>query len=78
MRHEIWQQLRSEANEVVTREPLLASHVYSCILNHECLGSALSFIVANKLADAVVSAFTIRELFDQAFVKCPYADTCCS
>ena len=70
MRHEIWQQLRSEANEVVTREPLLASHVYSCILNHECLGSALSFIVANKLADAVVSAFTIRELFDQAFVDC--------
>ncbi|WP_338365007.1 serine O-acetyltransferase [uncultured Pseudoalteromonas sp.] len=70
MRHEIWQQLRSEANEVVTREPLLASHVYSCILNHECLGSALSFIVANKLADAVVSAFTIRELFDQAFVRC--------
>eukprot|EP00487_Bulimina_marginata_P004631 TRINITY_DN21445_c0_g1_i1.p1 TRINITY_DN21445_c0_g1~~TRINITY_DN21445_c0_g1_i1.p1 ORF type:complete len:174 (-),score=50.96 TRINITY_DN21445_c0_g1_i1:2-523(-) len=70
MRHEIWLQLRSEANEVVTREPLLASHVYSCILNHECLGSALSFIVANKLADAVVSAFTIRELFDQAFVDC--------
>lgn len=70
MRHEIWQQLRSEATEVVTREPLLASHVYSCILNHDCLGSALSFIVANKLADAVVSAFTIRELFDQAFVEC--------
>ena len=70
MRHEIWQKLREEANEVVTREPLLASHVYSCVLNHECLGSALSFIVANKLADAVVSAFTIRELFDQAFVKC--------
>ena len=70
MRDEIWQKLREEANEVVTREPLLASHVYSCVLNHECLGSALSFIVANKLADAVVSAFTIRELFDQAFVKC--------
>ncbi|WP_462159036.1 serine O-acetyltransferase [Pseudoalteromonas sp. GB56] len=70
MRHEIWQQLREEANQVVTKEPLLASHVYSCVLNHDCLGSALSFIVANKLADAVVSAFTIRELFDQAFVKC--------
>jgi serine O-acetyltransferase len=70
MRHEIWQQLRQEATELVSREPLLASHVYSSILNHECLGSALSFIVANKLADAVVSAFTIRELFDQAFVDC--------
>ena len=57
MRHEIWQKLRDEANEVVSREPLLASHVYSCVLNHECLGSALSFIVANKLADAFNNNF---------------------
>lgn len=70
MRHEIWQQLKQEAFELVTKEPLLASHVYSSVLNHDCLGSALSFIVANKLSDAVVSAFTIRELFDQAFVNC--------
>ncbi|MBE0362943.1 serine O-acetyltransferase [Pseudoalteromonas ulvae UL12] len=70
MRHQIWQQLKVEATELVKKEPLLASHVYSCILNHECLGSALSFIVANKLSDAVVSAFTFRELFDQAFVDC--------
>lgn len=70
MRHQIWQQLRLEAEDLVKKEPLLASHVYSCVLNHECLGSALSFIVANKLSDAVVSAFTFRELFDQAFVDC--------
>jgi serine O-acetyltransferase len=70
MRHEIWQTLQKEAKELVNREPLLASHVYSSILNHDCLGAALSFIVANKLADAVVSAFTIKELFDQAFVDC--------
>ncbi|MCF6456937.1 serine O-acetyltransferase [Pseudoalteromonas sp. MMG024] len=70
MRHTIWQELRKEAEALVRKEPLLASHVYSCVLNHECLGSALSFIVANKLSDAVVSAFTFRELFDQAFVNC--------
>lgn len=70
IRHEIWHKLREEANQVVIKEPLLASHVYSSVLNHDCLGSALSFIVANKLADAVVSAFTIRELFDKAFVHC--------
>ena len=70
MRHQIWQDLRQEAEALVKKEPLLASHVYSCVLNHECLGSALSFIVANKLSDAVVSAFTFRELFDQAFVNC--------
>ncbi len=70
MRHQIWQQLRLEAEDLIRTEPLLASHVYSCILNHSCLGSALSFIVANKLTDGVVSAFTFRELFDQAFVNC--------
>ncbi len=70
MRHKIWKQLRVEATALVQKEPLLASHVYSCVLNHDCLGSALSFIVANKLSDAVVSAFTFRELFDQAFVDC--------
>lgn len=70
MRHQIWQQLRLEAEDLIRTEPLLASHVYSCILNHTCLGSALSFIVANKLTDGVVSAFTFRELFDQAFVNC--------
>jgi len=70
MRYEVWEQLRVEATALVKKEPLLASHVYSCVLNHECLGSALSFIVANKLSDAVVSPFTFRELFDQAFVDC--------
>jgi len=70
MRYEVWEQLRVEAQALVKKEPLLASHVYSCVLNHECLGSALSFIVANKLSDAVVSPFTFRELFDQAFVDC--------
>ncbi|WP_299489537.1 serine O-acetyltransferase [uncultured Shewanella sp.] len=70
MRYEVWEQLRIEATALVQKEPLLASHVYSCVLNHECLGSALSFIVANKLSDAVVSPFTFRELFDQAFINC--------
>ncbi|MEI6859883.1 MAG: serine O-acetyltransferase [Shewanella sp.] len=70
MRYEVWEQLRDEAEALVRKEPLLASHVYSSILNHECLGSALSFIVANKLSDGVVSPCTFRELFDKAFIHC--------
>ncbi|MBL4816502.1 MAG: serine O-acetyltransferase, partial [Shewanella sp.] len=70
MRYEVWEQLRVEAEALVRKEPLLASHVYSSILNHDCLGSALSFIVANKLSDGVVSPFTFRELFDKAFIHC--------
>jgi len=70
MRYEVWEQLRVEAEDLVKQEPLLASHVYTSILNHECLGSALSFVVANKLSDGVVSPFTFRELFDKAFIHC--------
>ncbi len=67
MRNHIWQQLHSKALELVNKEPLLASHVYASVLSHQCLGSALSFVIANKLSDPVVPAITIRELFDQAF-----------
>lgn len=69
MHDQVWKQLRVEAQALVEQEPLLASHVYSSVLNHDCLGSALSFIVANKLADNVVSPFTFRELFDEAFTQ---------
>ena len=44
MLDELWQQLKSEAEAVTKEEPLLASYVYACVLNHESLQSALSFI----------------------------------
>ena len=67
MVEELWQKLRDEAQELIRREPLLASYVYACVLNHESLKSSLSFILANKLSDEVMPAVTIRELFDEAF-----------
>ncbi|MBT5719221.1 MAG: serine O-acetyltransferase, partial [Gammaproteobacteria bacterium] len=51
MSQELWQQLKSEAQQVIRQEPLLASYVYACVLNHNSLQSALSFILATKLAD---------------------------
>lgn len=71
MAFDIWQQLRSEAEEMIKREPLLASYVYACILNHNSLASSLSFILANKLSDDVMPVVTVRELFDDAFDSCP-------
>ena len=71
MADDLWQQLRSEAQQVIQEEPLLASYVYACVLNHESLESALSFILANKLSDNVMPAVTFRELFDDAFANCP-------
>ncbi|MEQ8407706.1 MAG: serine O-acetyltransferase [Gammaproteobacteria bacterium] len=71
MTNELWQTLRTEAQEVIKQEPLLASYVYACVLNHDSLEGALSFILAYKLTDDVMPAVTVRELFEQAFAGSP-------
>ncbi|TFH70785.1 serine O-acetyltransferase [Gammaproteobacteria bacterium LSUCC0112] len=67
----IWEKLKSEAQELIDREPLLASYVYACVLNHRNLSSALSYLLAHKLANYVMSAVSIRELIDAAFRDAP-------
>lgn len=71
MHHPIWTKLDEEARLSVQTEPLLASYVYACILNHGSLGSALSFILANKLSDEVMPAIAVRELFEAAYREAP-------
>lgn len=63
----IWNELRREAKALIDNEPLLASHVYACILNHDSLCAALSFLLSDKLGDNVMPAMTLRELFEQAY-----------
>ena len=76
MTGDLWRKLRSEAEEVVRKEPLLASYVYACVLNHKDLPSSLSFILANKLADNVMPAVTVRELFREAYSASPRIIDC--
>lgn len=64
---QVWEKLCIEAAAVIQREPVLASYIYNCVLTHDSLGSALSVILANKLADEVMSAVVLRELFEDAF-----------
>jgi hypothetical protein len=45
----IWDLLRWEAEKQAQREPLLVSYLYSTILNHKTLESALAFLLANRL-----------------------------
>ncbi|MCY4356345.1 MAG: serine O-acetyltransferase [Gammaproteobacteria bacterium] len=71
MAEAIWQQLRQEADQVTRKEPLLASYVFACVLNHQSLESALSFILANKLSDDVMPAVSVRELFESAYKASP-------
>jgi serine O-acetyltransferase len=71
MDKKIWLKLYEEASGLVETEPLLASYVYACILNHSNMGSSLSYLLANKLADAVMPAIAVRELFDAAYSQAP-------
>lgn len=59
----VWSALRQEAHTLSTNEPLLASYAHACVLKHQKLGAALAFILANKLADGVMPAMTLYELF---------------
>lgn len=68
---ELWNTLREEAKIIINEEPLLASYVYTSILNHDSLGSALSYILANKIADDVMSAVAWKELFEAAYFENP-------
>nr|WP_294834045.1 serine O-acetyltransferase [uncultured Gilliamella sp.] len=63
----LWQAIRQEATELVESEPMLASYFHATLLNHENLGSALSYILANKLATQVMPAIEIREIARQTY-----------
>jgi serine O-acetyltransferase len=65
----LWETLREQARLQADNEPVLASFLYSTILNHDTLESAVSFHLATKLDSPALPAMLIREVFDEAFAK---------
>jgi len=63
----IWEKVQDEVTEYAKQEPLLASFLYSVVLNHKTLEDALSFILANKLGSTTVPEVTLHDLIDTAF-----------
>ena len=53
--NKVWDQLNEEATRIGVEEALLSDYVTKCILEHNSFESALSFILANKLSDNVMS-----------------------
>ncbi|WP_218311561.1 serine O-acetyltransferase [Alteromonas antoniana] len=68
---DFWLTLKQEAQRVADNEPLLASFIHACILTHHNFESSLSFILSNKMADDVMPALAIREVFDEAYLLEP-------
>lgn len=67
-----WLDLKQQAQTTAQQEPLLASYVHACVLAHHNFESSLSFILSNKLADNVMPALAIREVFEQAYLLQPH------
>jgi serine O-acetyltransferase len=62
----LWESIRSQTRKQAEQEPVLASFLYSTILNHDRLEAALSFHLANKLDSPALPAMLVREVIEQA------------
>jgi serine O-acetyltransferase len=62
----VWARIRREADEVVRREPELASFIYASILHHDTLEAAVVRRVAERLDHADVSGELIRQAYTDA------------
>ncbi len=67
----VWGNIIAEARALADSEPMLASFYHSTLLKHENLGSALSYMLANKLANPNMPAITVREIILDAYQKDP-------
>jgi len=67
----VWAKIRDEAEEVVRREPELASFIYSSILHHDSLELAVVHRIAERLHHADVSGELIRQAYADALKDDP-------
>jgi serine O-acetyltransferase len=58
-----WARIRQEAEDVVRREPELASFIYTSILHHDTLEGAVVHRLAERLNHADVSGEAIRQAY---------------
>src|ERR1700709_192061 len=62
----IWDRIRTEAEDIVRREPELASFIYSTVLHHERLEDAVVHRIAERLDHQALSGDLIRPTYDEA------------
>ena len=62
----VWVRIRREAEDVVRREPELATFIYSTILHHDTLEAAIVYRLAERLDHAGLSGELIRQAYMDA------------
>ena len=67
----VWARIRREAEEIVRREPELATFIYSTILHNETLEAAIVYRVAKRLDHSALSGELIRQAYSDALKDSP-------
>ncbi len=67
----VWARVRTEAEEVVRREPELASFIYTSILHHDSLEAVIVHRIAERLDHPDVSGELIRQAYADALESEP-------
>ena len=62
----LWPRLQREAKAQQKAEPVLASFLHASIVGHKKFSDALSYVLANKLAEPNLGAVQFWEMFSQA------------
>jgi serine O-acetyltransferase len=67
----VWARIRREAEEIVRREPELATFIYSTVLHHDRLEAAIVHRLAARLDHSALSAELIRQAYADALEDVP-------
>ncbi len=62
----IWDRIRGEAEDILRREPELASFIYATVLHHERLEDSVVHRIAERLDHAALSGDLIRQTYGEA------------
>jgi len=67
----VWARIRREAEDVVRREPELATFIYSTILHHDSLETAVVYRLSDRLDHAALAGELIRQAYADALEETP-------
>jgi len=67
----VWQRVRREAEDVVRRDPELATFIYSSILHHDTLETAIVYRLAERLDHPALSGALVRQAYADALQALP-------
>lgn len=67
----LWKQLRSDAEQACTNEPLLAASYFATVLSQNSLSQTLSISLSEPLNDALLPGSLLKSLFEKTLTDHP-------